>query len=85
MAEEVVAPTVEKNVLLSTKICPNCKMMKARLEAAGIDFEVLYAEEPMGAELAKAYDITTAPVLIVPTADGVELYRNVSEIIGFIG
>ena len=85
VAEEVVAPTVEKNVLLSTKICPNCKMMKARLEAAGIDFEVLYAEEPMGAELAKAYDITTAPVLIVPTEDGVELYKNVSEIIGFIG
>ena len=36
-------------------------------------------------ELAKAYDITTAPVLIVPTEDGVDLYRNVSEIIGFIG
>ncbi len=83
--EEEKVVTVQKNVLLSTKICPNCKMMKARLEAAGIDFEVIYAEEPEGAELAKAYDITTAPVLIVPTEDGVELYRNVSEIIGFIG
>ena len=83
VAEE--KPLVQKNVLLSTKICPNCKMMKARLEAAGIDFEVIYAEEPEGAEIAKAYDITTAPVLLVPTEDGVDLYRNVSEIIGFIG
>ncbi len=75
---------IQKNVLLSTKVCPNCRVAKQRLEAAGIEFDVVYAEDPEGAELAKKYNINSAPVLIVPTEEGADLYRNVSDIIGFI-
>jgi ribonucleoside-triphosphate reductase len=75
-----------KAVLLTTKTCPNCNTAKMLLNDAGIDYEVVYAEEDEGAKLASEYNITSAPTLIVPDKDGekAELYGNVSNIRGYI-
>ena len=73
-----------KAVLLTTKTCPNCNTAKALLNEAGIAYDVVYAEEPEGAELASEYSITTAPTLIVKKDGKADLYGNVSNIRGYI-
>ena len=73
-----------KAVLLTTKTCPNCNTAKTLLNEAGIAYDVVYAEEPEGAELASEYNITSAPTLIVQKDGKADLYGNVSNIRGFI-
>ena len=58
--------------------------VEARLDEAGIAYDVVYAEEPEGAELASEYNITSAPTLIVQKDGKADLYGNVSNIRGFI-
>lgn len=65
--------------LIATKTCPNCRAAEARLSAAGIVYEKLYAEE--NAELCAAFEIVQAPTLIIAKSGAVTLYRNLSEII----
>ena len=73
-------------VLVTTKTCPNCRTAKRFLSDAGIDYDVVLADEPSGAEIAKSYHISQAPTLIVPDPDddGVHLYENVSDIRSYI-
>lgn len=71
-------------ILLTTKTCPNCRMAKRMLTDAGIPFQLLYAEDQAGADLAKAYDISAVPTLLAKENDTVHLYYNVGRIRQFI-
>ena len=54
--------------LIATRTCPNCKFAAAEMDAAGIVYEELLAEENV--ELAQRYRIMQAPTLLSVAADG---------------
>ena len=69
-------------MLFSTKTCPNCKMAKRILDAAGINYVVIDAEEQR--ELTKKFNITKAPTLLVPNNGETLRFENASEINRFV-
>ena len=72
----------KKLMLFTTKTCPNCKVVYQLLNAKGIDFEKIDAEENV--ELTEKFDIKQAPTLIVLEKDGYEKYINASNIKKYI-
>lgn len=88
-ASRVEAPKsnsdAEKVILVTTKTCPNCQAAKNYLNQAGIEYDVILADEADGAEIAVQYDISAAPTLIVQSGEEAELYSNVSNIRAYIG
>lgn len=75
----------EKLILVTTKTCPNCQAAKNYLNQAGIEYDVILADEADGAEIAVQYNISAAPTLIVQSGEEAELYSNVSNIRAYIG
>lgn len=75
----------EKVILVTTKTCPNCQAAKNYLNQAGIEYDVILADEADGAEIAVQYNISSAPTLIVQSGEEAELYSNVSNIRAYIG
>ena len=75
----------EKVILVTTKTCPNCQAAKNYLNQAGIEYDVILADEADGAEIAVQYNISAAPTLIVQSGEETELYSNVSNIRAYIG
>lgn len=75
----------EKVILVTTKTCPNCQAAKNYLNQAGIEYDVILADEADGAEIAVQYSISSAPTLIVKSGEEAELYSNVSNIRAYIG
>ena len=71
-------------MLFTTKTCPNCKMVVAMMDQAGVEYEKLDAEAPENRGLVDAYQINRAPTLIVETDAGVEKLTNASEIRAFL-
>jgi ribonucleoside-triphosphate reductase len=69
-------------ILFKTATCPNCKAAAALLDKAGVAYEALNADEQP--ELVNKYGIRQAPTLVIPTADGFEKYRGVSDIKGWL-
>lgn len=88
-ANRVEAPKsnsdAEKVILVTTKTCPNCQAAKNYLNQAGIEYDVILADEADGAEIAVQYNISAAPTLIVQSGEEAELYSNVSNIRAYIG
>lgn len=88
-ANRVEAPKsnsdAEKVILVTTKTCPNCQAAKNYLNQAGIEYDVILADEADGAEIAAQYNISAAPTLIVQSGEEAELYSNVSNIRAYIG
>lgn len=88
-ANRVEAPKsnsdAEKVILVTTKTCPNCQAAKNYLNQAGIEYDVILADEADGAEIAVQYNISAAPTLIVQSCEEAELYSNVSNIRAYIG
>lgn len=88
-ANRVEAPKsnsdAEKVILVTTKTCPNCQAAKNYLNQAGIEYDVILADEADGAEIAVHYNISAAPTLIVQSGEEAELYSNVSNIRAYIG
>lgn len=88
-ANRVEAPKsnsdAEKLILVTTKTCPNCQAAKNYLNQAGIEYDVILADEADGAEIAVQYNISAAPTLIVQSGEEAELYSNVSNIRAYIG
>ena len=88
-ANRVEAPKsnsdAEKVILVTTKTCPNCQAAKNYLNQAGIEYDVVLADEADGAEIAVQYSISSAPTLIVQSGEEAELYSNVSNIRAYIG
>ena len=71
-------PECPKEVLLvTTKTCPNCKIAKAMLDKAGVEYTVVDAEEDRA--LTAKYGVSQAPTLVVVDCDNVEQYINASN------
>ena len=75
----------DRLILVTTKTCPNCQAAKNYLNQAGIEYDVILADEADGAEIAGQYSISSAPTLIVQSGEEAELYSNVSNIRAYIG
>jgi len=72
-------PDAKKEVMLfTTKTCPNCKIAKAMLDKAGIEYTIVDAEEQR--DLTAKFGISQAPTLVVVECDNVEQYINASNI-----
>ena len=66
--------------LMATHTCPNCAAAQEKLDAAGLRYQKLYAEENRA--LAKAWRIMVAPTLVEVKNGVPKNYRGVSEILG---
>jgi ribonucleoside-triphosphate reductase len=76
------APVLADGIyLIATQTCPNCRVAEAKLTAAGIAYEKIYAED--NAELCTALGITQAPTLAAAADGNIRLYRNLSEILKY--
>lgn len=64
--------------LFTTKTCPNCKMAKEFLNAAGIEYTMIDAED--NAELTQNYSVMQAPTLIAINDGKAHKYINASNI-----
>ena len=73
---------ISELTLFATKTCPNCQMAKMLLNKAGAKYNVIYAED--NAEMAKKFNITKAPTLLVPHGNSYDVYENASLIKGFV-
>ena len=84
VSNEVVMPnTSTRPVLFTTKTCPNCKMAKMLLSKAGIEVEVIDAQE--SSDLTKKYNVTKAPTMFVTDKNGNTIkLENISEIKKYI-
>ena len=65
-------------LLFTTKTCPNCKMAKRILDAAGVKYIAIDAEEQK--DLTVKYNVKKAPTLLVPNGDTYLRFDNASEI-----
>jgi anaerobic ribonucleoside-triphosphate reductase len=65
--EELPSEKAEENnakrILITTKTCPNCIAVKKQLASAGIEYEIVDAEE--NADFCKAHSINSVPTFIV--------------------
>ena len=64
--------------LVATRTCPNCKFAAAEMDAAGIAYEELLAEENV--ELAQRYRIMQAPTLVSVDGAAAEKFTGVAAI-----
>ncbi|MBP3333134.1 MAG: glutaredoxin family protein, partial [Clostridia bacterium] len=65
-------------LLFATHTCPNCKMAKIFLDKAGIEYEVVYADD--NPETAAEFEIKQAPTMVVSKNGETEVITNVSNI-----
>ena len=82
--EKKVAVAVNTNsvMLFATQTCPNCKIAVSLLEKAGVEYEKLYVNE--NEDLARSFELKTAPTLIVTDGENYQKYAGVQEIKAFI-
>lgn len=73
---------LDKMTIFTTKTCPNCRMAKMLLDQAKMSYDVVDAEDQK--EITVQYGVKKAPTLLVPTANGIGVYENVSNIKKFI-
>lgn len=78
----VSAAPVDRLILFSTATCPNCRMAKNMLEKAGIEFDVIDAND--NPDLAIQFDIHQAPTLVNTKNGASEKIVNLSNIKAFI-
>lgn len=69
-----------RQLLFTTKTCPNCAMAKEML--SGVDYELIDAEE--NAELTRKYGVMQAPTLVIDDGAHVKKYVNASNIQKFV-
>ena len=74
-----------KPILITTSTCPNCRIAKVLLDEKGIDYDVLVADkDEKGKEIARKFNITQAPTLIVEENGEDNLLSNVSDIRSYL-
>ncbi len=76
--EKAKTASEDKTILFATSTCPNCKMAAKFLDAAGISYEKVLADE--NKELAEKYGIQQAPTLISIRDGEIEKIVNLSNI-----
>ena len=77
---EVKAP--ERVILFTTATCPNCKAAKMMLDKAGVEYEVVLANDRP--ELVAQFEIKQAPTLVVVAGDMYNKYVSVGEVKRYI-
>ena len=77
-AVEFARDTTDTIILFATHTCPNCKMAKVFLDKAGIDYEVVYADDNPSA--AAEFNIHQAPSMVISRGGETEIITNVSNI-----
>ena len=75
-----VAP--HRVMLFTTKTCPNCKIVKAMLDKAGVAYEEIDAMSNQ--DLTKKYGVLQAPTLVVTDGEKFDKIANASEIRKYI-
>ena len=68
-------------LLFTTKTCPNCRLAKAALDKAGLEYTVVDAEE--NPELCRKYKVMQAPTLVAFTDGVATTVSNASQIRAF--
>jgi len=76
------AVTADRVLLFTTKTCPNCRVAKPMLDKAGVQYEVIDAEEQ--ADLSRSLDIRQAPTLVAMQGDKASKYAGVQQIRSYI-
>lgn len=71
------------NVLITTATCPNCATAKTLLFEKGFPFDVVIAME--NPDLCKAFDVQSAPTLLVNNNGKIDKYTGISQIRQFLG
>lgn len=74
-------PHVEQLTLVTTKTCPNCKIIKQFLDSNNIQYAVVLADEQP--DIVKKFGIMQAPTLIIPgvrVGDSCSVISGVSRI-----
>lgn len=80
--KEVKANGQGELLLFTTERCPNCTTAMNALNTKGLSYRIIQAEkEP---ELVTRYSVQQAPTLVVVQEEGVDTYRNASEIHAFV-
>ncbi len=69
-------------MLFTTSTCPNCAAAKDMLNAAGIRYTVVMAEE--NRDLAKKYRVMQAPTLVIDNDGKVEKFAGLSALTVFV-
>lgn len=64
--------------LFTTKTCPNCKIAKAALDKANVNYTVIEVED--NAELTAKYSVSQAPTLVLKNGVKIEKLSNASNI-----
>lgn len=83
IVEEAAAVIDEAQaILFKTPTCPNCRAAMQLLDKAGVSYQTLNADKER--ELVAKYGVKQAPTLVVPTGDGFDKYRGVSNIKGWL-
>ena len=77
-AAEFAEEKADAILLFATHTCPNCKMAKIFLDKAGIEYEVVYADD--NPETAAEFEIKQAPTMVVSKNGETEVITNVSNI-----
>ncbi len=80
--EQAPVQGLSRNLLFVTKTCPNCRAIKPQLDKAGIPYEIVDVEENM--ELARKYQLHSAPSLVVVGDCNAHVYGGVSDIRTYI-
>lgn len=80
--KEADIPTIEgkeeKNLLFTTKTCPNCRIAVAMLQKADLPYDKVDAEEKV--EMTEQFQVRQAPTLVVIKGDQVETFAGPSGI-----
>ena len=69
-------------LLFTTKTCPNCAKAKEFLDAEGVEYKVMLAEE--NKDLARQYGIMQAPTAIILGGDAPQKYVGVEKIKNYV-
>lgn len=84
--KEADVPTIEgkeeKNLLFTTKTCPNCRIAAAMLQKAALPYDKVDAEERV--EMTEQFQVRQAPTLVVIKGDQVETYAGPSGIKNYL-
>ncbi len=80
--DAVKVDVITKPILFTRNGCPNCKTSKMMLDKAGVQYDVVNAEE--NKELTVKFGVKKAPTLLVPVGDKIVAYDNASEIRKYI-
>lgn len=84
--KEADVPTIEgkeeKNLLFTTKTCPNCRIAAAMLQKAALPYDKVDAEEKV--EMTEQFQVRQAPTLVVIKGDQVETYAGPSGIKNYL-